>query len=558
MMTMSKIKRTLFAGCMPSFLLAVCFFSLFALAQTPQTSPQTSTTGAPVLLDNKTVVVIHWGYGNFTPAVRAAGIAARLQSVASSREPLVLTQKPSSLSMDIRCGDIILASAFEGDALAENTTKEALAQQWSDAFLSSMKAYREEYGWRRVALRTALALLTIGLCIWLLFVIRRYTDRMALAASAVVERKVKTSQSKVAALVTDSFLRLVVLRSFGLIRLLLLLVVVALSLHTLLDIFPRTRPLAVSIYQGVAQPTRSFAHSIWVNLPSILFVVILAFITWYLIKLIRYFFQKIGAGAISIQGFRPAWSTVTERLISIAVVVFAVLIAYPYIPGSQSAAFKGVSVFLGILVSLGSTGLVANVITGVMLTYMDAFEVGDLVEIGEITAYIKSTSLLTTRLVTRKNELITVPNSAIVGKHITNFSNRGGKDSILISTGVGIGYETPWRQVEAMLLEAAARTECVAKDPAPFAIIVLLDNYSVNYEINAYLNPGVRRYIGITELNHNVLDVFNEYGVGIMTPSYMSDPAEPKVVPKGDFYAAPADPQQSSVPPKRQYPPTRS
>lgn len=530
----------------------ICICALFA-------SAQSTTTSVPVILDNKTVITIHWGYANFTPQIRASGIALRLKALASDPTTrLDLIQEPTPLGINIRCGDVIVASVFAGDALTENTTKEALAQQWSKSFLAAMQNYRAEYGWREIVLRVTLALLTIAACIWLLLLIRRYTDRIAARASLVLQHKVKDAPASMARLVSSEFLHTVVIRAFWLVRLVLLLFVIALSIHTLLSIFPATRPFATEIYQGVAEPARSFAHSVWVDLPRILFIVILAIATWYFIKLIRYFFQKVGEGSISLRGFRPAWSTVTERLVSIAIVVLAVLIAYPYIPGSQSPAFKGVSIFLGVLVSLGSTGLVANVITGVMLTYMDAFEVGDLVEIGEITAYVKSTSLLTTRLVTRKNEIITVPNSFIMGKHITNYSERGGKDGLLISTTVGIGYEIPWRQVEAMLLEAAARTECVAKDPAPFAIILLLDNYSVNYEINAHLKPGIRRYVGLTELNHNVLDVFNEYGVAIMTPSYMGDPVDAKVVAKDNWYAAPADPQQTPQMPKREYPPARS
>lgn len=535
-------------------LLALCSLVCCSLA-----FGQSASSGSPVILDGKTVITMHWGYGNFTPTVRASGVATRLKTVAEdSAAPLTLTQQVSPLGINIQCGDVILASVFAGDAQAENTTQAALAQQWSNSFLSAMQSYRAKYSWKQVVIHTLLALLTIAFCIWLLIMVHRVTKRIAAITSRVIERKVKGPQSRLAPLVSDSLLHTVVMRTFGIIQLLLLLVIATLAIHTLLGIFPRTRPLATQIYDGVAQPARSFFHSFWVNLPSLLFIVLLGIFTWYLIRLVRYFFAKVASGSISVEGFRPAWSTVTERLVSIAILVLAALVAYPYIPGSQSAAFKGISLFLGVLVSLGSTGLVANIITGVMLTYMDAFEVGDLVQIGEINAYVKQTSLLTTRLITRKNEIITLPNSYIMGQHITNFSAHGGKDSILISATVGIGYEVPWRQVEAMLLEAAAKTDSVLKDPAPFALTLSLENYSVNYEINAYLKPGVRRYVGIADLNRNVLDAFNEYGVAIMTPSYMADPAEPKVVAKDNWFAPPANPHQTPAPEVRDYPPSRS
>ena len=534
---------------LPALLLCLC--ALFV-------SAQNQTAGAPVILGNKTVITIHWGYANFTPQVRATGIAWRLKQLADdSTVPLKLTQESTPLGINIRCGDIVVASVLPGDAQAENTTQEELAQQWSKSFLTAMQDYRAEYSWRKIALRFVLGLITVALCVWLLFLVLRHTGRIAARVDSALERRVKGTQSRMARLISDEFLHATVMRAFALLRLAIILFLLALAIYVLLIISPRTRPFVVYIFEGVEHPVGDFLHSVWTSLPSLLFIVVLAIATWYVIRLVRYFFSKVAEGAISIHGFRPAWSTVTERLVSISIVVLAILIAYPYIPGSQSPAFKGVSIFLGVLVSLGSTGLVANVITGIMLTYMDAFEVGDLVEIGEITAYVKSTSLLTTRLVTRKNEIITVPNSFIMGKHITNFSARGGENGLLIGTTVGIGYEIPWRQVEAMLLEAAARTESVAKDPAPFAIILLLDNYSVNYEINAYVKSGTRRYIALTELNHNVLDVFNEYGVAIMTPSYMSDPTEAKVAPKDSWFAAPASQQQTPQPPERQYPPPR-
>lgn len=516
-------------------------------------------SGSPVILDGKTVITIQWGYGNFTPAVRAGGVSTRLKSVAeNSAEPLTLTQQVSPLGINIRCGDVILASVFAGDAQEANTTQAALAQQWSNSFLSAMESYRAKYNRKQIVLHTLLALLTIALCIWLLLAVQRGTKRIATKTSAVLEKRMKGTQSRIAPLVSGTLLHTMVMRAFTVVRLLLLLVIATFTLHALLGIFPQTRPLATQIYEGIAQPARSFFHSFWVNLPSLLFIILLGLVTWYLIRLVRYFFAKVAEGSITVEGFRPAWSTVTERLVSIAILVLAALVAYPYIPGSQSAAFKSISLFLGVLVSLGSTGLVANIITGIMLTYMDAFEVGDLVQIGEINAYVKQTSLLTTRLITRKNEIITLPNSYIMGKHITNFTAHGGKDSILISATVGIGYEVPWRQVEAMLLEAAAKTESVLKDPAPFALTLSLENYSVNYEINAYLKPDVRRYVGIAELNRNVLDAFNKYGVAIMTPSYMADPAEPKVVAKDNWFAAPANPQQTAMPEPRDYPPSRS
>ncbi len=431
---MNRIKHVALARPLLFLVLATCGVILSAHAQSIPAS-------SPVVLDGDTVITIHWGYGNSTPAVRARAVEARLKAVAEdSGVPLKLTPQPSPLTIDIRCGNVILVSVFTGDAEAENTTREALAQQWSNSFLASMRDHRERYSWRQAVLRSVFALLIIVFCIVLLIFIRRYTPRIARSTSAFLGGRVEGGRFRVASRLSSSLLSALVTRTLALIRFALLLIIAVLAIHTLLGIFPATHPLAMEIYGGIVRSTRTFFNSLWNNLPAVIFILILAALTWQFIRFIRYFFKKVSEGAISIEGFRPAWSTVTARLVSIAVVMLAALIAYPYIPGSQTPAFKGVSLFLGVLLSLGSTGLVANIISGIMLTYMDAFEVGDLVKIGDISAYIKSMSLLTTRLVTRNNETITVPNSFILDKHIINYTSReGGEDSILIHTAVGTG-----------------------------------------------------------------------------------------------------------------------
>lgn len=531
-------------------LLAIGAAALCAIAQD-------NSAGVPALLDGKPVLTIRWGFGNNTATARAAAAGQRMQSVAQDTgTPLTLTQQKGELAIDIRCGNVILASVYPADAQEENSTPDALAQQWSGSMAAAMQAYREKYGWRLALYHSGFSLLGIAACLAAFLWIRNRSRRIAAESAAALARRSESSHVHVSSRLSFTLWQTVLQRLLALARLLLLIVVAVLAINALLILFPGTRPLVFGVYAGIARFASSLFGSFWANLPALLFILILAVVVWQFIRLIRYFFDKVEERAIRIEGFRPAWSTVTGRLVSIAVVLLAVLIAYPYVPGSQSPAFKGVSLFLGVLLSLGSTGLVANIISGVMLTYMGAFEAGDLVKIGEIEAYVKSTSLLTTRLVTRQNELITVPNSSILDKHVVNYANdRSGDESILITTAVGMGYDVAWRQVEAMLLEAAQRTESVLSEPAPFVVLPLFDVYTANYELNAYLKPGVRRYIGITELNHNVMDVFNEHGVSIMTPMYRADPPIPKVVAREHWFDAPASPQQSPKPADRKYPP---
>jgi small-conductance mechanosensitive channel len=264
-----------------------------------------------------------------------------------------------------------------------------------------------------------------------------------------------------------------------------------------------------------------------------------------LLILIRLFFAAIESEQITLKEFEPAWGKPTYRLVRVAVIAFALVVAYPYIPGSGSDAFKGVSLFLGVLISLGSTSLIGNVIAGYTMTYRRAFKNGDRVKIGDHLGDVEQIRLMATYLRTPKNELVVVPNSKIISEEIINYSTLARHEGLILHTTVGVGYDAPWRQVEAMLLEAASRTTGLLREPKPFVLQKALGDFSVTYEVNGYCDQPHSMGRAYSRLHQNVLDLFNEYGVQIMTPSYESDPEQAKVVPKERWYAPPARPPDS-------------
>ncbi|HSN50771.1 MAG TPA: mechanosensitive ion channel domain-containing protein, partial [Bacteroidales bacterium] len=222
----------------------------------------------------------------------------------------------------------------------------------------------------------------------------------------------------------------------------------------------------------------------------------------------------------------------TFRIVKIFLTAFAVIIAYPFIPGSSSAAFKGVTVFIGLLISLGSSSLIGNILAGYSMTYRRAFRKGDRIQVNDIIGFVDEQKLMVTRLRSHKNEEIIIPNSILQNSNIINFTSKAKEGGLIVHTTVGIGYETPWRQVDSMLKLAADRTEGLLKDPAPFVLKTLLGDFAINYEINVYCDDVDNILEHYTVLHQNILDVFNENNVQIMTPAYERDPAEPKVVPK--------------------------
>jgi len=254
------------------------------------------------------------------------------------------------------------------------------------------------------------------------------------------------------------------------------------------------------------------------------------------------FFNGIANNAIKFENFDPEWAWPTYRLVRVFFIAFALVVAFPYIPGSSSDAFKGVTVFLGVVFSLGSSSVIANIIAGYTMTYRRAFKLGDRIQVGEFIGDVTSVRLLVTHLKTVKNEDVVVPNSLILNTSVINYSTLARQKQLVLHTTVGIGYETPWRQVEAMLLQAANQTPDVQKEPSPYVLQKSLGDYCVNYELNAFCDNAQAMNQIYTALHQNILDVFNENNVQIMTPSYVADTPDPKVVPRDKWFTPPARP----------------
>jgi len=303
-----------------------------------------------------------------------------------------------------------------------------------------------------------------------------------------------------------------------------------------------TRPIAEHILDYVLSPLTTIVNGFIGQIPNLLFLTVLVLLARYILKVMRIFFLGVERQRVKLPGFYPEWAKSTYRLLSFLVVAFFLVIAFPYIPGSDSLAFKGVSVFAGVLFSLGSQSTVSNMVAGFALTYRRAFRVGDRVKIADFTGDVMETRLQVTILRTVKNEEIVVPNSMILIGHVINYSAEARERGLILHTSVTIGYDTPWRQVHALLLMAARKTSGLLTEPSPFVLQQSLDDFYVTYELNVYTDKPEKMAAFYSELHQNIQDAFNEYGVQIMSPNYEADRAEPAVVPKERWYAPPAEP----------------
>jgi small-conductance mechanosensitive channel len=320
--------------------------------------------------------------------------------------------------------------------------------------------------------------------------------------------------------------------------------VIYLYVTIIFSFFEFSQTWAKTLVGYVVSPLRDVFVALVSYLPNVFFIVVIAFVTRYVLKVIHLIFLEIGKGTISLPGFYREWSEPTYKIVRFLVIAFAAVVIFPYLPGSSSPAFQGISVFLGVLFSLGSTSAIANVVAGVVLTYMRPFKIGDRVKIADTLGDVIEKTLLVTRVRTIKNVDITIPNAMVLGSHIINFSSSAQARGLILHSSVTIGYDVPWRKVHELLIAAANATEDILKDPAPFVLQTSLDDSYVSYELNAYTDkPNLMASI-YSQLHQNIQDKFNEACVEIMSPHYSAVRDGNKAAIPDDYlpkgYAAPS------------------
>jgi small-conductance mechanosensitive channel len=275
-------------------------------------------------------------------------------------------------------------------------------------------------------------------------------------------------------------------------------------------------------------------------LPGIFVIAVIFFVTRFAANLVKASFTPVEKGQVKTAWLDPDTAAPTRRLLVVFIWLFALVMMYPYIPGSSSDAFKGIGLFVGLVASLGSTALVGQAASGLVLIYSRAFRAGDYVRIGDTEGTVLSLGMLSTKIRTPKKEEVTIPNAGLIGATIKNFSRQAGMEGVILHTTLTIGYSTPWRQVHEMLLVATDRTPGLKKEPSPFVLQTSLSDFYVEYQLNAHLEKPEMRVPTLAALHANIQDAFNEHGVQIMSPHYESDPSEKVWVPKEKWFEPPA------------------
>ena len=474
---------------------------------------------APVEFDGHVLYYVRTRVGNRSAADRARAIEQRIQEVADGKEPVGPLRVLEGYASDIFLGDRFIASITEGDT-GSRENRAFYAQVVGRRMAEGIDRYRAERA-PEALLRSATraAVLTGALVVFLLLarlLRRRAGPRLARAAeSALARMRVQRFE-----LIRPEMQRRLI-RGAGLLLWwgMVLLGVLAWA-EAVAHLFPWTRIPADRALQFTLGAVKSVALSVLGFIPNLVYIALFVAVGWGVNALTRIFFRAVRLGAIQIPGFFPDWARTTSLIVTTFVFALVAVAIYPYLPGSGSSAFQAIGILLGAMISLGSGSSVANAISGVILTYMRPFVVGDFVRIADTTGTVTEQSLLAVRMITIRNEHVTLPASMVLSSQILNFSTQARTQGVAIRTGVTIGYDTPWRTVHGLLLSAASRTSGVRKDPAPWVIQTELHDFYVRYELDAYVDDPARQHFVLSELNQNVQDAFFEAGVEILSPHY--------------------------------------
>jgi small-conductance mechanosensitive channel len=496
------------------FLLLTVFI---AKAQKPAPNP-----GEPVIVNQDTLFKFYTGQGLFLTKERAQIVSKRISDIVSRLDfnPDSLLLKNDSAISSISYKSQLIMAVNNADAKFSELDRPQLAANYLNILKKHLSSTFENNSIKDIIINVLEAIAVVfALLLLIWFVNRAFTWLNAKLLKAWESRIAKLGEQGAPVDYANRVLPFIT-SSMRVLRLLVIILLVYLALPTAFLIFPWTKPIATELLSYVINPVKSILLGILHYIPNLLTIAVIYFVTRYIIKLIKFIATEIENGAISLKGFYPEWAKPTYKIVRVLLYAFMFVVVFPYLPGSDSKIFQGVTVFLGVLFSFGSSSAISNMVAGLVLTYMRPFKIGDRVKVGEITGDVIEKNLLITRIRTIKNEDITVPNSTILGGAVVNYTTSSKNLGLILHTSITIGYDAPWNIIHELMIDAALATEGILAEPNPFILQTALNDFNVTYQINAYTSLSHKMAVIYSNLHQNIQDKFNEAGVEIMSPHY--------------------------------------
>ena len=496
------------------------------------------TRGIPVVADGDTLFYLYTKRGGYTPQQRAQMTGTAIDELGRrfNLRPDSVSIDHSDIVSDLMYGNKVLLSLTDQDALWEGVSRDSLAKERRDVVVTKLHDMKAEHGVWRMAKRILYFILVIvgqyllfRLTTWLFGKLRVRILRLKdtrLKPVSIQGYELLDTQKEVNLLVFAA--------NIG--RYILMGLLLLFTVSIVFIIFPQTEGLAYRLLGYIWTPIRKILIGIVDYIPDFFTIIVIWYAIKYLIRFVRYLAHEVEAGHLKLNGFYPDWAMPTFHIVRFLLYAFMIAMIYKYLPGSETGVFQGISVFVGLIVSLGSTTVIGNIIAGLVITYMRPFKLGDRIKLNDTTGDIIEKTPLVTRIRTPKNEIVTVPNSFVMSSHTVNYSASAREYGLIIHSEVSIGYDVPWRKVNQLLIDAALNTPGVLDDPRPFVLETSLSDWYPVYQVNAYIKEADKMTKIYSDLYQNIQDRFNEAGVEIMSPHYMAvRDGNETTIPKDDL-----------------------
>lgn len=480
-------------------------------------------SGIPVVFYNDTLFSIYTSLGPYLPEERKQNIEEKLLKIYKKpfffQDSVVI--KNSNGFVNIAYQNEIINGVSPSDALWAGISVDSLAQLQAIAIKKAITKQREAQSFRNNLLRIGELMLIIALVtliVWGINRIFRYLKNKITAQERFFVKGIKIRNYE---FIRKKQLQKIIERFLSVLRLALIVILIFSAIPLIFSLFPFTENWAEEISKWVWEPVKKVGFSIEQYLPKLVTIIIIVFIARYVLRLFRFFALEVERGNLVIKNFHKEWAQPTYSIVRFVFLILVVIIIFPYLPGSGSEAFKGVSVFLGILISIGSSSAVANAVAGLVITYMRPFQVNDWIKTGDVTGIVIEKNALVTRLRTINNEDVSVPNSAVLNGHTINYSSIGKTEGLVLTSKIKVRYDYPHNLVEELLIEAALKTKDISEAPHPYVFQLSLEEINVVYELNAFTFVPENMYFIKSDLIKNIQNVFSQAKVEIASTQYI-------------------------------------
>ena len=496
------------------------------------------TKGIPVVADGDTLFYLYTKRGGYTPQQRAQMTGSAIEELGRrfNLRPDSVSVDHSDIVSDLMYGNKVLLSLTDQDALWEGVSRDSLANERRQNVVDKLHEMKAEHGIWRMAKRILYFALVIVAQYFLFRLTNWLFRKLKVRILRLKDTKIKPVSIQGYELLDAQKQAnlLVFLASVG--RYILMGLQLLFTVPLIFIIFPQTEGLAYRLLGYIWNPIRGIFVGIIDYIPKLFTIIVIWYAVKYLVRFVLYLAREVEGGRLKINGFYPDWAMPTFHIIRFLLYAFMIAMIYPYLPGSNSGVFQGISVFVGLIVSLGSSTVIGNIIAGLVITYMRPFKIGDRIQLNDTTGNIIEKTPLVTRIRTPKNEVVTVPNSFVMSSHTVNYSTSAREYGLIIHSEVSIGYDITWRKVNELLIDAALNTPGVVDDPRPFVLETSLSDWYPVYQVNAYIKEADKMPQIYSNLHQNIQDKFNEAGIEIMSPHYMAmRDGNETTIPKDDL-----------------------